>query len=148
MLAVAVIVFREVLRSGFGRRRRAGGEPRRAAAAPSGLAAASAAASSVAMLVAAFTGEIANALDGIGQEVFNAASCSPPSCMLGWHNVWMNRHGQGAWRSRRRASAPRCAPERGRFMRSPSSAALAVLREGSEIVLFVYGIVAAQGGTA
>src|ERR1700730_19301007 len=47
-----------------------------------------------AALVAAFAGALSNALAGVGQEVFNAAILGLAVIMLGWHNVWMVRHGR------------------------------------------------------
>ena len=47
-----------------------------------------------ACLVAAFAGAIADALNGVGQELFNASILSLAVCMLAWHNVWMASHGR------------------------------------------------------
>ena len=67
--------------------------------------------------------------------------------MLTWHNVWMASHGREMARDTEKprrhdvhhaASAP--------WRRSPIVVGVAVLREGSEVVLFLYGIMA-QGGT-
>src|SRR5260370_41341555 len=44
--------------------------------------------------VAAGAETIAAAAAGIGQEVFNAAILFAAVAMLGWHNVWMTRHGR------------------------------------------------------
>jgi high-affinity iron transporter len=97
-------------------------------------------------LVAMFTGLIAAALAGIGQEVFNASILSLAVVMLTWHNVWMARHGREMSDELH---------EIGREIRSGSKplialaivVAVAVLREGSEIVLFLYGIVVAGGSS-
>src|SRR5260370_42037371 len=57
-----------------------------------------------ALLVAGFAEEIAAALAGVGQELFNAAVLFTAVVMLGWHNVWMGRPGRqlaaepGGWR--------------------------------------------------
>ncbi len=143
MLAVAVIVFREVLEAALivsivlaatvGVRHRG----RMVAC---GIAAGTAGAA----LVAAFTGEIAGALAGMGEELFDAVVLFTAVAMLAWHNVWMQRHGREL-----AASASRV----GDAVRSGARplyalgvvVGLAVLREGSEIVLFVYGIAAAAG---
>jgi len=100
-----------------------------------------------AALVAAFTGEIASAVAGMGQELFDAAILFTAVSMLGWHNVWMQRHGRELAAS---------ASQVGDAVRSGTRplyalglvVGLAVLREGSEIVLFVYGIAAAAGTSA
>src|ERR1700760_63269 len=47
-----------------------------------------------ASLVAVFAGAIADALQGVGQEVFNAAILLIAVAMLTWHNVWMATHGR------------------------------------------------------
>lgn len=44
--------------------------------------------------VAYFTGSIASLFGGSGQEYFNAGVLSFAVLMLGWHNVWMARHGR------------------------------------------------------
>ncbi len=45
-------------------------------------------------IVALFTGLIAEALAGTGQEVLNASVLGIAVVMLTWHNVWMARHGR------------------------------------------------------
>ena len=97
-------------------------------------------------LVAIFAGEMASMIAGSGQEVFNASILSLAVVMLTWHNVWMARHGREMTASLH---------ELGRELRDGSQTLLAlaivitvaVLREGSEIVLFLYGIVISQGTT-
>jgi high-affinity iron transporter len=63
--------------------------------------------------------------------------------MLGWHNVWMSRHGRELARNAALLGNEVRAGERPLWALG-SVVALAVLREGSEIVLFLYGI--ALGG--
>jgi len=98
-----------------------------------------------ACLVAAFAGELASLFEGSGQELFNATILLLAVCMLTWHNVWMAGHGRQMAREMKAVGAEVTAGTR-------SLAALAivvgvaVLREGSEVVLFLYGI-ASQGGT-
>src|SRR5271157_1289596 len=98
-------------------------------------------------LVAAFAGAIANALAGIGQEIFNASILLVAVAMLIWHNVWMASHG------RQLAADVKQVGEAVRTGRRSIVAlgvvcAVAVMREGSEIALFMYGLVAAGGSTA
>lgn len=99
-----------------------------------------------ACLVAAFAGEIASLFQGSGQEIFNATILLLAVCMLTWHNVWMAGHGREMAREMKAVGAEVSSGQR-------SLAALAivvgvaVLREGSEVVLFLYGI-ASQGGTS
>src|SRR5271154_1670504 len=97
-----------------------------------------------AALVAAFAGALSNALAGAGQEAFNAAILGIAVIMLGWHNIWMARHGRQIGEDMYRL---------GRDVRSGSRSftalalvvAVAVLREGSEVVLFLYGVAISSG---
>src|SRR6202795_5254394 len=100
-----------------------------------------------ACVVAVFTGGLSELFGGSGQEIFNASILGFAVLMLTWHNVWMARHG------REMAAELRAAGE-AVVEGSKSLAALgvvvaiAVLREGSEVVLFLYGVAAAQGGAS
>ena len=146
MLAVAVIVFREVLEAALvvGIVLAASrGVPRRGKWVAGGIAAGVFGA----MVVAGFTDEIASAVNGIGQELFNAAVLFGAVLMLGWHNVWMSRHAKEHVVEATRIGHEVLAGERPLYALA-ILCGLAVGREGSEIVLFVYGIVAAQGGSA
>ncbi len=94
-----------------------------------------------AMLVALFAGALANAFSGVGQEVFNASVLLAAVAMISWHVLWMSSHG--------RAMALEMKALGGAVQSGSSSlmmlllvVALAVLREGSEVVLFLYGMVA------
>src|SRR4051794_38860106 len=46
-----------------------------------------------AMMVAGLTETIANAVNGSGQELFNALILGLAVLMLAWHNIWMASHG-------------------------------------------------------
>src|SRR5579863_6208312 len=84
--------------------------------------------------VAASAGAISAAAAGIGQELFDATILFAAVGMLGWHNIWMSSHGR---------DLAAHAVELGTAVRSgvaplwalASAVALAVLREGSEVVL-------------
>jgi high-affinity iron transporter len=96
------------------------------------------------LVVAGFAEAIAAAVSGMGQELFNACVLLIATVMLGWHNVWMKSHGRELAREMKDAGAAVASGVR------PLSlllvvVGLAVLREGSEVVLFLYGI--AAGGT-
>jgi high-affinity iron transporter len=146
MLAVAVIVFREVLEAALvvGIVLAASrGVPRRGKWVASGIGCGVL----VALTVAGFTDEIASAVNGIGQELFNAAILFTAVCMLGWHNVWMSRHAKEHVVEATRVGHEVLSGTKPLYALAVVCGA-AVAREGSEIVLFVYGIVAAQGGTA
>jgi high-affinity iron transporter len=98
-----------------------------------------------ACIVAAFAGELAALFEGSGQELFNAAILLFAVVMLTWHNVWMASHGRQMAQDLNAVGAAVAAGDR-------SLAALAlvvgvaVLREGSEVVLFLYGVLA--GGSS
>jgi high-affinity iron transporter len=98
-----------------------------------------------ACLVAAFAGEIAGLFEGSGQELFNASVLLVAVAMLTWHNVWMAGHGREMAREMRSIGAEVSAGRR-TLTAMAIVVGVAVLREGSEVVLFLYGI-AVQGGT-
>jgi high-affinity iron transporter len=95
-----------------------------------------------AMVVAGAAETIAGAVAGIGQELFNAAILFAAVAMLGWHNVWMTRHGREMAGAATRLGADVRAGKEPLWALS-FAVGLAVLREGSEVVLFLYGIAAA-----
>ena len=93
MIAIALIVFREVLEAALvvGLVLAASkGTPRRGRWISGGVVAGLVGAGAV----AGFASEIASAVSGIGQELFNAGVLFAAVGMLGWHNVWMGRHGK------------------------------------------------------
>ena len=92
-----------------------------------------------ACLVALFAGQISTAMQGIGQELFNAGILSLAVGMLTWHNVWMARHGREIAMQMKDVGE---AVAHGRRSLAALSivVGIAVLREGSEVVLFLYGI--------
>lgn len=144
MLPSALIVFREMLEAGLvvgivlASSR---GVPRRGLWVAGGAAAGLAGA----CLVAASAGRLAALFEGTGQELFNAAVLLLAVAMLGWHGVWMASHGAALASDARRLGADVAAG------RKPLAAlslicGVALLREGSETVLFLYGV-AASGDT-
>ena len=99
-----------------------------------------------ACLVAAFAGELASLFQGSGQELFNASILLLAVAMLTWHNVWMASHGREMARELKAAGHEVITGKR-TLAALAIVVGVAVLREGSEVVLFLYGIVA-QGGTS
>jgi high-affinity iron transporter len=94
-----------------------------------------------AAVVALFAGAISQAFQGAGQELFNAAVLAIAVVMLMWHNAWMARHGReiaAEMRSIGTAVSEGAKP----LTALAIVVGLAVLREGSEVVLFLYGIFA------
>ena len=147
MLAVAIIVFREVLEAGLivGIVMAASvGIPGRNQWIATGIAGGVLGAA----LVAWFAASIAQAFEGNGQELLNASVLVLAVCMLAWHNIWMASHAREL-----AAHASALGRQVAAGTRPLAALALitgaAVLREGSETVLFVYGITASdQGGSA
>ena len=143
MLAAALIVFREVLEAGLivgivlaateGIRGRgwwiAGGVL-------GGLLGAS--------LVALFAQELSDLFQGSGQNLFNAAVLLAAVVMLGWHTIWMARHA-GELTSDMKALGGAVASGERTLLAMAIVVAVAILREGSEVVLFLFGI-ATSGG--
>ena len=145
MLGALIIVFREVIEAGLivgivlavtqGVR---GSRATIAAGVTAGVVAA--------ILVAAFAGAIASALEGVGQELFNASILIIAVVMLIWHNVWMASHGRElAAEVRRVGDAVRTGARS--ILALGVVCAVAVTREGSEVALFMYGLAASAGST-
>ena len=145
MLATLLIVFREVIEAGLivGIVLAATkGVPQRNLWVGYGVAAGVAGA----CLVAAFASEIGELFQGSGQELFNAGILLLAVSMLTWHNVWMASHGRAMAQEMRQVGAAVVAGRRPLAALSVVCG-VAVLREGSEVVLFLYGI-AVSGGTS
>jgi high-affinity iron transporter len=100
-----------------------------------------------ACLVAVFTGGLSELFGGSGQEIFNASILGFAVLMLTWHNVWMSRHGRELVAELRAAGEAVAAGSKS-LLALAIVVAIAVLREGSEVVLFLYGVAASQGGAS
>ena len=98
-----------------------------------------------ACVVAACAGVIAGLASGMGQEVFNASVMFVAVAMLGWHSVWMGRHGREMARDLGSVGKAVSAGARPPYALAVV-VGIAVLREGSEAVLFLYGIAASEPG--
>lgn len=146
MLAALIIVFREVFEAGL----IVGivlavtrSVPRRNRWIGGGVLAGVAAA----CLVAAFAGVLSQLFEGMGQELFNAAILAIAVIMLTWHNVWMARHGKEI-AGEMRAIGQAVAEGSKSLLALAVVVAVAVLREGSEVALFLYGVAASDDGSA
>jgi len=146
MLAALVIVFREVLEAGLivgvvlAASRGVAGRGRAVALGVlAGIAGS--------MLVAAFASQISNAFDGRGQELFAAAVLAVAVVMLTWHVVWMSEHAREITHHMRELGA-----SVGAGLQSVAVLGVAtftaVMREGSEVVLFLTGIALQSTDTA
>jgi high-affinity iron transporter len=94
-----------------------------------------------ALVVAAFAAALSDAFQGAGQEIFTASILGFAVVMLSWHILWMSRH------ARAMAAEFREVGEAVRLGQRSLAAlgavvAIAVLREGAEVVLFLYGVIA------
>ncbi|TMJ02548.1 MAG: iron permease [Alphaproteobacteria bacterium] len=98
-----------------------------------------------ACVVALFTGKLSDAFEGAGQELFNAAILGLAVVMLTWHNVWMARHGR-EMAGEMRAAGEAVAHGAKSLAALAIVVGVAVLREGVEVVLFLYGVAATEGG--
>jgi high-affinity iron transporter len=100
-----------------------------------------------ACVVAAFTGAISQLFAGMGQELFNATILAIAVMMLTWHNVWMAHHGREI-AGEMRAVGQAVADGTKSLLALAVVVGVAVLREGSEVALFLYGVAASDGGSA
>jgi high-affinity iron transporter len=143
MLAIAIIVFREVLEAGLiigivmaAARGIAGRNFWVVVGVAGGVLGA--------LLVAMFAGALAAAAAGMGQELFNAAILGVAVAMLTWHSVWMTRHGRELGKQVGDVGRAITAGTRPLYALAIVTG-VAVLREGAETVLFLYGIASAGG---
>jgi high-affinity iron transporter len=146
MLVSLIIVFREAMEAGLivgivlaatvgvrGRSRWVAG----------GIAAGVAGAS----IVAAFAAALSDAFEGAGQEIFTAAILGFAVIMLSWHILWMSHHARSMAAELREVGQAVRLGQRS-LAALATVVAIAVMREGAEVVLFLYGIVVASHTTA
>ncbi len=98
-------------------------------------------------VVAAFTGAIAATFNGFGQEMFNASILAAAVVMLTWHNVWMAHYGRTMAAELHETSRSIVEGHKSLAMLA-TVVGIAVLREGAEVVLFLYGVAISAGSTA
>lgn len=91
-----------------------------------------------AVILALLADQVSDLADGMGQEVFNASVLLLAVLMLAWHNIWMSRHSRELVAQMRQVGKD--VQEGGQTLFALALVVgLAVLREGGEIVLFLYG---------
>lgn len=98
-----------------------------------------------ACVVAGFAESLSNLFAGAGQEIFNAAVMGIAVCMLAAHNVWMAREGRQLGQDMQ-AMGKEVASGARSLTAMAIVVGVAILREGSEIALFLYGIAISEGG--
>lgn len=97
------------------------------------------------VIVALFANQIADLAQGFGQEIFNAGVLFAAVLLLSWHNVWMAKHGREI--AMQVSNVGQKVKDGAEPMYALATVVfVAILREGSEIVLFMYGIAAAASG--
>lgn len=142
MIGAVIIVFREVLEAGLivgiilAATR---GIPRRGFWVAAGILLGTLGAT----LVAAFAGAISKLFEGSGQELFNAAVLLSAVGMLAWHNIWMSTHGRELAQQAKKLGSEVVRGDT-RLIAITGVIALAILREGSEVVLFLYSLLASH----
>jgi high-affinity iron transporter len=90
-------------------------------------------------LVAALTTAISAMFNGSGQDIVNAVILFTAVLLIGWHVVWMNSHGREIV-SQMRAVGKSVADGEKHMSILAIVVGLAVLREGSEVVLMLQGL--------
>jgi high-affinity iron transporter len=94
-------------------------------------------------LVAAFAAALSDAFEGAGQEIFTAAILCFAVVMLSWHILWMSHHARSMTAELRAVGQAVRLGQRS-LAALAAVVAVAVMREGAEVVLFLYGIVVAS----
>ncbi len=140
MLAALIIVFREVLEAGL-----VVGVVLAATRGVHGrgwwIAAGVAAGVAGAALLAVLAGQMSSLFTGSGRRIFNAAILAVAVGMLGWTVVWMSVHGRQMTADLKKVGKD-VAEGRRPLAALAVVVCVAVLREGVEVVLFLYGMLA------
>ncbi|NBX02818.1 MAG: hypothetical protein EBR02_01880 [Alphaproteobacteria bacterium] len=90
-------------------------------------------------VVAFFAGAISEAMEGMGQELFNASILFVAVLMIGWTVVWMQQHGKELAQKIKHVGHSVHSGELPLYALA-TIVSLSMWREGAEIVLFMYGI--------
>jgi high-affinity iron transporter len=92
-------------------------------------------------VIAFFTDTLAASVHGTGQDIFNAGVLFVAVGFLSWTVIWMKHHAKHLSHHIRKVGSEIVAGEKSQWV-LVTVVALASLREGAEIVLFTYGMVA------
>lgn len=93
------------------------------------------------VIIAFFTDRISQAIDGIGQELFNASIMFIAVGFLSWTVIWMKRHGRELAQNLKAVGQDVLDGNKSAYVLI-GVIALATFREGAEIALFTYGMTA------
>jgi len=100
-----------------------------------------------AVTVAVFADSIAASIQGMGQEIFNASILISASLLMAWTAIWMGKHGREVSKRIRQTCHDVQGSDAAKLVLA-IVVGLAVAREGSEVVLFLYGVAAAGASNA
>ncbi|MDQ6968071.1 MAG: FTR1 family protein, partial [Mariprofundaceae bacterium] len=95
-----------------------------------------------AVIVAFFADAIATSMQGMGQEILNASVLIAASLLMAWTAIWMGKHGREVSKKIRQTCSDVQGSDASKLVLA-IVVGLAVAREGSEVVLFLYGVAAA-----
>jgi len=140
MLAVALIVFRELIEAALIVTillAATCGVARRGSWIGGGVAAGLGGA----FLIAALITEISSLFQGVGQELVSAAILFSAVLLIGWHVIWMNVHGRELAKNVK-LKAQNVSEGSSHMSALALVTGLAVMREGSEVVLMLQGLYA------
>jgi high-affinity iron transporter len=100
-----------------------------------------------AVIIAFFTDSISDVAEGMGQEMFNAMILFTAAGFIGWTVLWMKSHAS-EMRARFTKVGKDVVDGKSSYLVLSAIIALAVWREGSEIVMFSYGMLASGSSVA
>ena len=98
------------------------------------------------VIIAFFTDRISQAIDGVGQEIFNAGIMFVAVGFLSWTVIWMKRHGRALAQNIKAVGQDVVHGQKSAYV-IVGAVALATFREGAEIALFTYGMLASGAFT-
>jgi high-affinity iron transporter len=93
-----------------------------------------------AVLIAVFADSISQSLSGVGQEIFNAAILFSAAIMIGWTVLWMRKHAREMSTHIKQVGQQIISGKLPHYSLA-LIIGLAMLREGAEIVLFMYSMI-------
>lgn len=91
------------------------------------------------LIVALFIDSISEAMEGMGQEYFNALILFFAVIMIGWTVIWMKKHGRELSQKIKKVGQSICDGDTPIYVLT-IIIAISMWREGAEIVLFMNGI--------
>lgn len=92
------------------------------------------------VLIAFFADQISQAAEGMGQEMLNASILLTAASLIGWTVIWMTRHGHELSQHLKQVGQSVVTGEKPIYTLA-IVVALTMLREGAEIVMFMYSAV-------